>query len=90
MAIDVHIVEMEKHGVRIATLQNAHSRIRHAGIGIHVQCVIGIVSQDVVIDGCPMANRMGVEIGIFRFKSFHEGGEPLKIAPSEVVASYPM
>ena len=37
-----------------------------------------------------MANRMGVEVGIFGFKSFHEGGEPVKIAPSEIVARHSM
>ena len=90
MAIDVHIIEMEKEGMRVSCFQNCYCSISHSSIRRCIQCIICIFSEDVVIDRSPMANRVGVEFGVSRFQSLHEGWKSVEITSRKIVAGHSM
>ena len=90
MTIDVHIVKMEEHGVGIATFQNGHGLVAHGRIGGRIDGPVHHLSQNVVVNGSPMANRVRVQLWVFQFQAPHERREPLKVAAHEIVAGHAM
>ena len=61
MAVDVHIIKMEEHGVGVAVLQDGLGGIANGGIARDVQGFVDVLAKDVVIDRCPVTNGVGVE-----------------------------
>ncbi len=88
MPIDVHVVKVQEYSVGITVAQNGHGLVAHGRIGGRIDGLVHHLSQDVVVDGSPMANRVRVEVGVFQLQAPHEGGEPLKVAAHEVVAGH--
>ena len=85
VAGEVHVVEVQEHGVRVAPAQDGASRVGNGLVTRRVDGFINYVALDVVVNGCPVAYRVGIQIRIDGFQSLHEGGVGRVVAPGEIV-----
>ena len=85
VASEVHVVEVQEHGVRVAAREDGASRV---GNGLVTRSVDGFINHfalDVVVDGCPVAYRVGIQVRIDGFQSLQEGWIGRVVAPGEIV-----
>ncbi len=85
VAGEVHVVEVQEHGVRVAPAQDGASRVGNGLVTRRVDGFINYVALDVVVDGGPVAYRVGIQLRIDGFQSIQEGGVGRVVAPGEIV-----
>ena len=85
VAGEVHVVEVQEHGVRVASREDGVSRVGNGLVTRRVDGFINHVALDVVVDRGPVANGVSIELRIDGFQSFQERGIGRVVAPGEIV-----